>query len=225
MGPDVKIIFRSLTDLSESPGDLLAGIASLQGTGSELHTLEHGPLDTAWANIRSALVIGTKWEAEALAERTRRAAVEAQWAATFQRYQDTTARDLVKRFGPAALVSELEIPAEIVADLAPVTNGHDTSEVDMSAVGTLLKQRREARGLSQSALAVKLGLPDASTVSRHEKTGEGAHILRLVQELASDLLPSPEMQIVMGVPPWWLASTAEARLRATQPEETTHAAE
>jgi hypothetical protein len=166
--------------------------------------------------LRIAWAHGAGVEATLLAEREQSKQRDEEWAETFNDFQRQASRTMAARLG-SSLFPELELPASVVETM-PVPNGHDAS-VDHAAIGAFLRQAREQAGISQVALAARIGA-DASQVSRAESTGKGSLILRLFETLAPQALPDPELQASIGAgPDWFLAAYARAHL----PKEMSHA--
>ena len=204
--PGTPAIVPSWDMLAKTPAELREGLPKIIGAGVRLYVMEAG-----YSEIASQLpTLMTAWRH---AEPVERALAEEQtahkqslefWSGEFARFEADLTAGFVRAYGlpPKALDPSEFYSSEVVAALAahaeaqaPKANGH--AKHDWTALGTLVKERREAKAMRQDELAAMLG-KSASAVSRLEATGEGPNLIAALEIVAPDMLPPEDVRAALN---------------------------
>jgi transcriptional regulator with XRE-family HTH domain len=182
------VIIPAFSHLADSASDLRAGVPKIIGAGIDLHVAKLGPVGEHLPAVMTAWRHAEPLERDLAAERQARRAEREEMVSLFSSFQQSFVADMVRKWGvPASGLPALNIPAEVQQAFPveePKPNGKAT---DWTPLGKLLQLRRQERGWAQKHVAQQLGR-DPSAISRAESSGEGPHIMPMLQLLAPELI-------------------------------------
>lgn len=230
--PGDVAILHDLGDLGSTPSAVQAETRKLLAKGVDVHAVSGvGEVGPGFKYLREAWSHGKQVEQDLEKEREARRAEAQEWASMFEAFQRTVGTRVVERFGTEALrgFDGLDIPQAVV-ERAPAPPANKRAQPDFALIGEFIKSERIARTLTQKQMAEQLGAfyqrqdkdartPDVSAISRAESTGQGPHIRPLLELLAPDVLPGPELEAVFG-DRWDVFASQRIKVRKARDAET-----
>jgi DNA-binding XRE family transcriptional regulator len=144
-------LLPSLASLGATPSQQESLLLQAQGAGVSVHLLSlMSPVEQHLPGIREGWQASAQLEGELKRTRERMAEREVQFQEEMQQFQDEVFARATAAFGSKQLVSKIK--------------------EEQSPIGTFIRQRREALGLSQAQLAERIGI-GRSSIQRAETDG------------------------------------------------------